>query len=310
MDFIKSINEWKKKGNSFKKLNEGGGSGIAFKATATVQLFYQFTKLEDGKVGVDLLEKKITVPSFDAEGYDDGMNDVKSFLINWKLEDFTWDSIKDKDIVMSDTIQDLNDFLDNKLDVEDCTLKNVMSSSDIKTIGVSLYYTVDFNTMHFAGYTRGKFEIGSLVFNDADNKTEVSTDEAYFTINEDNDIYSLDEFSMDNIVPALNGYATEDFLYFYKDVFEYNAIDDYEKKMYEDLVIEGTLDNELIQYLDANAIDISIEDFKAQLKIAHESTGKIGSDEDIYEWFQTNIPDMFTRWHNEHTELAAEEYKA
>lgn len=250
-------------------VNEGGGAGIEFKTNVDVVATYLLSS--------DSLERKTVkinvADTFDAEGYDDGMNGVGSWMLQSSLSDPKLASIMSIPI---DNVEKLKYFYEDIVLPED-------KENDIKVVGdlfvaipdLVLHLTMDisfknYSEMHFGGYVRGSFKSGDIIIGNEDAKYDTGD---YDTVSlaasssgTDYAIYDASEI-IDEIKPQLA--AKDTFVNFYENVF--NSIDDnYDNYIKSELldndIDEGDVDEEILKYIDDNDLDITIDDFKKDAK--------------------------------------------
>jgi acyl carrier protein len=210
------------------ELNEGGGAGIDFQITnVNFSASFEVTK------GNVKLEKHETIlpDSFNALGYDDGMRDVSTDMLSIddsNLKKLNWDAIKTQKIIGRDSnyeiLSELAESVGVELSEEDAdkikTFEDLFNI--LPTLKLELYfnYDLDYNTMHFAGYTRGGFEAGEIL-------AVAQGSIGYYNDTSINGhfIETLD------IIDTFPGYmpmiqTTEKFVNFYNDVFVNNDDED------------------------------------------------------------------------------------
>lgn len=170
-------------------LKAGGGAGIEFKITDLGMPFPNKCKaiVKGGKVVKMTSLKKPVILKFDAQGYADGMFDVKGSLL--KVTEFDYDEA----------------YIKNKIE-------NIVATAgeDDAVVDVELDYCEVKPTMIFGGYIRGKVEKGFLFDFDADMSVNL-----YIK-------YGSGDFDdSESLQPecTLFARATQEMEYFYQDVF-------------------------------------------------------------------------------------------
>jgi len=177
---------------SSRKRQAGGGAGIKFKVSKVY-----------GIADIDLVNEVIKsvdtepIDSFDAEGYQDGMNDVKGSLV---IPEISF-SDEDKNSIVKIALE----VLSREYDLQE--IKELYDFEDTES-----YIEIrgfNFEGMIFRGYTRGKLGTGDAI--ELQGTAEI---ELHFN----GDYFSLGEFDAE-----LSLTGTEDFGYFYQDVFRFDG---------------------------------------------------------------------------------------
>lgn len=203
-------NNYIKTFESFKKINEGGGSGIEFITSCTLEAEYLITNETVEKVKFEIAMGD----SFDALGYDDGMRNVRGDLMKVEAKN-ELPTIEEFKAIKLDFLRcNMSDFLaDNNLEVEDedsiKTIGDLFNINPELTLRLNFDLHYDCKEMRFAGYVRGTFEVDDLIF----EKPEINGD--YSQVYVDNEtIEDVDCINFNIYITA-----TEEFVNFYKDVF-------------------------------------------------------------------------------------------
>jgi len=256
------------------RLNEGGGAGIDFKTDVDINL-----TLELSASGLTEASKKIEMAdTFDAEGYDDGMNEVGTWMLKSGL-DLKLDKLENKiKQIPIGSVSDDSGLFDD-LGIEEAAREDVKKLGDLFIAQPELVLNVTFNIsfknyreMHFAGYIRGKFEKGDLIIGgdaakydngDYDSITLSSGSGRVeeFELNFDSQVAEL----IDDVKPQLTATAT--FVEFYTNVFDRTNenFDAYIKaELLENDIEADEVDEEIQEYIDNNDLEITIDDFKKE----------------------------------------------
>jgi hypothetical protein len=229
-----------------KKINEGGGAGIQFNAKYEDNII-----LEVYKGNVKVTRDIAPTYSFDIEarGYDDGgkIEDlelpVKSNLDTNKLLSLL-KQVTFRDMVYNVSEDDvIRNFDLTESELEHIYDKTLFDYSNDTLITIEINIDIDFDPMFFAGWTRGSFDVGDVLFNNSDydmnNYTAININGCVFTqtrtYKEDYSSYKrkvlngINDFDFINLfVPTV--YTNEKFIEWYMDVFE----NDYDEDEYED----------------------------------------------------------------------------
>lgn len=250
------------------QINEGGGAGIDFK-TSNVDVTLKLEMTAD-----ELVEKEKsieTADTFDATGYDDGMTDCGMWLLKTYL-DVDYNKLKEAiSQIPVDAVQG-TDFAE-EVGIEG---KDVKKIGDLFIAQPELVLNINFNIsfknyneMHFAGYTRGKFKKGAVVIGGPQAKYDtgdydsitVSDGGHEYELYFDSQVYDLVDF----VKPQLM--ATDTFLKFYETVFD-RTNENFDKFIKSELldndIDEGDIDEDIQEYIDNNELDITIEEFKKE----------------------------------------------
>lgn len=251
--FCKTINEWRKSAKDI-AINEGGGAGISFKTSANIWYVGSISK-EDFKFEVTTKEVN-PADSFNADGYDDGMHDVDNRLIAWSAPDLT------EEMVMS-------------IKLDGSTMGDEIQKYEKIQFKIEAKYIYD--NMHFGGWVRGELKEGDLIFSQElnrnkqydfeDNNIDLTGIEA------DGSQINIDEY-YDNeelfVKLAPKGIATEEFTYFWLDVFKYDLTADSENAAYDRAINDDTYDSTIEEYMSENDITMSLEEYKKSLENSEE----------------------------------------
>jgi hypothetical protein len=180
----------------------GGGAGIRFKTNGSTKLYIEASV---SKKGLNI--KSLTAEpseSFNARGYDDGMDNVKIDLLTLVMP-------KKKDVAQA--------ILQAKVEreiVEKLTGKSVgevrvgeLGAMLAKPIDVYTEVNFDYDDMSFGGYVRGTFKVGDVVM----GKADINGDYSFMTVDGHRNYYDPEG----DIAPTYE--ATQDFIYFYQEVF-------------------------------------------------------------------------------------------
>jgi hypothetical protein len=218
----KFIKDFKSFVNENYKINEGGGAGIRFQTKCSVSGNIQIHGVDDISVNLDISP----ADSFDAHGYQEGLSNVDTRLIDFELPVITYDKLK-------------NILLDKQ------PIESYINRGE--TVELEYDITVDYDSVYGAGYMRSNVEIGTPIFDASkDYYPYCVTDGSriYFTIGDE---HSTDGYDYDNDMVKLVspiGYANDEFINFYEDVFDYNGSSDEDDEdgydydtHYDDLVI-------------------------------------------------------------------------
>lgn len=231
--------------NEHKKINEGGGAGINFSTDINVIGVYT---IEKDKLKVVDTDVELS-DSFNAHGYMEGMDNVTTKLLkidSKKLENpsleilqnirFKFDVHNDKffeildylDIKVSDDIKTMEDAIESlqkRLSItEELKIKHIFKLNPEAKFDIIIELSGEYESMKFAGYVRGGFEEGDIVFESQDANIELNT-----KLNTEEDSYEfwLDEsFKEFNNSDRLTNYfmpelkATKDFVTFYNTLFK------------------------------------------------------------------------------------------
>lgn len=233
----------------------GGGSGINFTTNGNTNLDVigkLFKSSNNLKVKVE------TADSFDAQGYMDGMSNVKMDILECKPPkvDTIVDALKKISLNEND-MYDIVDESDKKFDDDekDMILSNCKTLDDIldyiKEVKIEVYLSFkNYKKMIFGGYTRGRISKGDLIMDESDDyEGEILINGIAI------DIYSEE---LKELSPVY--LAGEDFVHFYNGIF-YDAysniesnirqtikdnFDEYEDE-YKDEEVDGVLFGELTE---------------------------------------------------------------
>jgi len=259
--FCRTINEWRK---NIKPLNEGGGAGISFKTS--VNIYFQGIITKDT---FEVTTKSITADeSFSAEGYDDGMSKVKSDIINFTGPELT------REMVLA-------------IKLDDGTVIEELNKPETESIKFQLETRYNYDNMHFGGWVRGKFAVGDVVFSQELNRNkefDVVDDNIDLTVvtADGENILDVDVYN-DEILKQLApvGTATEEFTYFYQDVFDYNNLEDAKSIAYQAVTTGDGYDSELEEYMLNNDLTMPLEEYKLTFDSLEELP------EDLYKFLQS-----------------------
>jgi len=249
------------------QINEGGGAGITFQTNVDVNATYEVsaTSVERKKMDISMDE------TFTAIGYDDGMNDVGTWMLKASAGDIELNTLMN---IPVDSITNLDDLLDD-IDMPESKRDGLEKIGDIYlelpdlVLNIALDITYkDYRDMHFGGWIRGTFKKGALIIG-ADGTKYDNGDYDSVTLSYDSgqtyEIY-IDEKSGDlieEVKPQL--IATDTFVEFYTDVFNYE--DNYNKFVKSELIdndlIDDTYDEKVLDYIESNDLDITVDEFKA-----------------------------------------------
>ena len=192
----------------------GGGSGINFKTNGNTKLMASGTLSKQGHTVKVETEK---ADSFDADGYQDGMHNVKMDLLD--LGNIAKDNVSNFLLSFKLDENDMRDIIDaSDKDFDDDEIEILVKNC--KTIGDMLDYigkvkfdltlTIEsYKGQRFGGYTRGTLTKGDVIFDDAGN-TELELDINGTAVG---DRYA----DVTGIIPIY--VAGNEFEYFYKSVF-------------------------------------------------------------------------------------------
>ena len=183
-----------------RKKQAGGGAGIEFKVSRVY-----------GIADIDLVNELIKpvdtdpIDSFDAEGYQDGMRNVKGSLvipeIGFSIEDHIAIVETALEVLGRYNLQEIKELVD---------FENTESYLEIRGL--------DFKGMISKGWVRGDYGKGDVI-----NLQGTAEVELHFN----GDYFNLGEFDAE-----LSLIATEEFGYFYQDVFRFDGEGDWEEEDY------------------------------------------------------------------------------
>jgi hypothetical protein len=224
-----------------RKMNEGGGAGIDFKTTFTLDV-----ELKVSNDTVEVVKYVIDGTSFDAKGYDDGMQNVKFDLLKSVQKVPTIEEIKQLRFLYDTDkygIQVDSGIPEDQITEGPLTLGDVMAKMPVAVYNISSSIDIEYQNMLFGGWTRGNVEEGTTIF---DGKTYELThdDNMYCQVEGHDESYKAEmpEELTDKLMPSF--VATDEFVNFYNAVFNIDAYD------------------EIIQYFKSDA-DTDDEDGKA-----------------------------------------------
>lgn len=278
--------------NEFKKINEGGGAGISFETTATLNTSITITKNGDN---YNFIFNKYNVnnESFSAKGYDDGMTDVDSKILEWKnINKVTIDQLLNLIIEDMPTVGVAENITDGM------TVKEVFETQNINKLTIDLYANYKYNNMHFGGWVRGKLEHNDLVFSQSMNREGVDCDDFEYTFKWDNNSEGMSNYENDEFLSVIapEAIGNEDFTYWYKDVFDYDLTNDAKLLAYQEVIEDDKYDNEIEEYMLNNEISGSIDTYKQSLVNEYQQLP-----DDLYDYIQSER-DVETRTNDMHWE--------
>lgn len=214
---------------NYQPINEGGGAGIDF-ISSDVSFDIQYTYHK----GILTLVKKEygDLEQFDAEGYQDGMREVKGDLLKVDTDNATLKA----ELIADITVADIRYSAGNDAYAEyspETTLKEISMG---QSVSVDINGSAVFSNMLFAGYVRGTIEEGTVIFNSNDGEYDDHTNiyfdnEEYIPKNDfSNSDKNIDIKILDSVMPTYK--ATEEFVYFYNDTFDNDIEDEDEDEMH------------------------------------------------------------------------------
>ena len=228
-NFIEFINE-------AKKLNEGGGAGIEYKMDSvdiTVQFQIDAKKVRITKTSSDIAD------SFDASGYDDGMDDVRTKGI-LKIDDKELKNLDSKFFYDIEFMESKNISKLFKLDsswveenmvgtgyMDSITFKKLFElNPDIKLKGELKIYFENIASMTGRGWTRkSEYKVGDDLFYVDDSVADFN--EIELTLNGVDFTYSSSDVDMRSL-PEFHIKADKEFNNFYQDVFNFDPYSQFE----------------------------------------------------------------------------------
>ena len=255
--------------NEFRKINEGGGAGISFTCEAALHMDATLIREERGKYRITMNDYKVSCDSFDAKGYDDGMSNVSTKILEWKAPEITSETLLGLTIESEDGI----------------TVRELFETRGIKRLNIVLDVDYIYDNMHFGGWMRGKLGDGDLIFSQRLNRHGVDYNSfAYvFTWEEQQ---GTSDYDIDNAEVLLDlapeAYGKEDLKYWFDDVFNYDLTEDAKVLAYQEVMDDDYHDSTIEEYMDENGILDSLEVYKQSLK-----SEDYHLPEDLYDFIQS-----------------------
>lgn len=275
LDFKGFVNE--------SRVNEGGGAGVNFTIDeVSLKAEYILTKddVKVNKVEVSLSD------TFKAEGYDDGMSDVGTWLLT--VDDSAAKGVTRKDLanLPLSTWGDFMDVLENTIGLNmDADEFNAIEEDEAKKkykivddlfdaypdleieFSVSMTYK-EFEDSLFSGWIRGDVKVGDVVI--AGNKYDTGDYDEFLIagVEMNQREQEIGEF-LEGLTPKLK--AGKRFPEFWNTVFknEYEKYKEYVEYELEYRVTEDEFDDEIEAYLESNEVDfagVTLDDFKKDYK--------------------------------------------
>lgn len=209
------------------KINEGGGSGIDFTAKCSVEYEYRLANS-----GLELVKKDIEeLDKFDAIGYMDGRKNIDGSILKME-EGKGLDENLIKGILISDIVynsgeeETLKSFPEwNSDDDSEMTIGDYLKKYDDTVLIINISTRINYSNMHFAGYTRGSFNVGDVVLfydsknGDVSDNSTIFIDKCEFSSERGASKTEISKFEkiMECIAPKF--VATEEFNELYQEVF-------------------------------------------------------------------------------------------
>jgi len=214
---ITTINEWK-------KMNEGGGAGITFKTLDAVQVDAEYILNANGLRMIS--SSVIPFETFSALGYDDGRASVQAEGLFNSVEHFNKLTADDfMDITFGELYYMNGTETERILGVEidenneSTTIREYLNQDSENSFNISISVGINYDKMHFGGWSRGTFDEGDLIFTNGD--CDYSGDG--YGIYIDNKLNIKNDFDVTTkIAPDFS--ATEAFVEWFK--YEYDNTDD------------------------------------------------------------------------------------